>query len=622
MRQFLVDAFTDRVFAGNPAAVCLPDQWIPDRLMQQIAEENRLSETAFLVQENGTYQLRWFTPEGEIDLCGHATLAAAYVVMRFLEPSLETVSFDTKSGILAVRKNGERLEMDLPSYRLTRTAVTNEMTAALGVRPLEAYLGRDLLLVLEDEALVRTAVPDMEKVKALDGLMLHITAKGTDGFDCVSRSFGPKLGIAEDPVCGSGHCHIVPYWSMVLGKRQILARQLSERGGTLFCEDMGDRVKIAGNAVLYSTADILTDDAAGNQRADAENETQNADNEPYDPEGKDTKTPETHASRGPIVIFHPENRTEGNAPGTGSGEPELLKKKTGAENSSAPETDSGKTPVDHSSAARIAAFVDLLFDGEEDEDPYLEESRTKAPAHQDEEGQKPAGGDYPKENNSHRTDSVQNEGRAANRSTAEEPATGTGRAEKMPSVAASVLNERGETARADIGACDRRQEEANGTSNEETDDPSDAAPILYLEDIAQALDGTTMDWCQYLNRKTGKIVGLTTSADHATPEQKVLRADIASSDNYIPLPNQFEIHEKEIMENFANSLMNAQQKKALLDALHGRQPFGTFRNRLNCYGVQNQYFMFKMLAFCRIAKKWCDEKHIAYRVKSKRLHIG
>jgi PhzF family phenazine biosynthesis protein len=562
MRQFLVDAFTDRIFAGNPAAVCLPDRWIPDRLMQEIAEENRLSETAFLVRENGTYQLRWFTPEGEIDLCGHATLAAAYVVMRFLEPSLEMVSFDTKSGILTVRKNGGRLEMDLPSYKLTRTAVTNEMIAALGVRPLEAYLGRDLLLVLEDAELVRTAAPDPEKMKSLDGLMVHITAKGTDGFDCVSRSFGPKLGIAEDPVCGSGHCHIVPYWSMVLGKKEILARQLSKRGGTLFCEDMGGRVKIAGNAVLYAEADILSDEAAVEQETDVMRDVQGeehaTDTQIPDPDNKieelgsecqGAKIPEARASRGPIVIYHPENKNE--------------EAKPSAKNNGSEPADSIKTSVDHSSAAKIAAFVDLLCDDEEDEDPYLEESRAKAPAHRDEQD-----------------------------------------------------------VRADIETSGHRQEDASGVSDEKTDDSFDEAPALYLEDIAQALDGTTMDWSQYLNRRTGKIVGLATAADNDTPEQKTLRAEIASSGDYVPLPNQFEIHEKEIMENFANSLMNDQQKEALLDALHGRQPFGTFRNRLNCYGVQNQYFMFKMLAFCRIAKKWCDEKHVSYEVKSKGLHIG
>lgn len=579
MRQFLVDAFTDRVFAGNPAAVCLPDRWIPDRLMQQIAEENRLSETAFLVRDNGTYQLRWFTPDGEIDLCGHATLAAAYVVMRFLEPSLEMVSFDTKSGILTVRKNGGRLEMDLPSYKLTRIAVTNAMTAALGVRPLEAYLGRDLLLILEDAELVRTAAPDLEKVKALDGLMLHITAKGTDGFDCVSRSFGPKLGIAEDPVCGSGHCHIVPYWSMVLGKKEILARQLSKRGGTLFCEDMGGRVKIAGNAVLYAEADILTDEAAVEQETDVMREAKGVEHaadtlisglennqiEGVGSERQEARTPEAHPSRGPIVIYHPENKTEGAKPS--------------AKNNGSEPADSRKATVDHSSAAKIAAFVDLLFDDEEDEDPYLEESRAKAPAHRDEQVHEP---ERNEKNSSYDDENV----------------------------------------RADIEAGGHGQEEASSASEEKTDDSLDAAPVLYLEDIAQALDGTTMDWSQYLNRRTGKIVGLATAADNDTPEQKTLRAEIASSGDYVPLPNQFEIHEKEIMENFANSLMNDQQKEALLDALHGRQPFGTFRNRLNCYGVQNQYFMFKMLAFCRIAKKWCDEKHVAYEVKSKGLHIG
>lgn len=255
MLQYVVDAFADRVFEGNPAAVCILEQWLPETLMCQIAEENHLSETAFAVPEGDGYRLRWFTPGGEIDLCGHATLGTAYVLFHFYCPEREAISFETLSGRLNVRRRDDLLEMDFPAYELKQMEVTEEMTAALGVRPSEAWMGRDLLCVMDREADVRRLEPDLEKVQQLDGLLCHVTARGAD-FDCVSRTFAPKCGVPEDPVCGSGHCHIIPYWASKTGKDELTARQASPRGGTLYCRMAGDRVCLAGKAVLFAKSEI------------------------------------------------------------------------------------------------------------------------------------------------------------------------------------------------------------------------------------------------------------------------------------------------------------------------------------------------------------------------------
>ena len=208
MKCYVVDAFADHLFEGNPAAVCVLDTWLSDELMQLIAVENNLSETAFAVKNAGSYGLRWFTPGGEIDLCGHATLATAYVLMRFYEPNAGEISFQTKSGGLNVKRSGDRFEMDFPAYVLSSVPVTEAMTAALGVRPLEAWMGRDLVCVLADERQVCDAAPNPELLLGRDGLLTHITARGSQ-YDCVSRTFAPKLNVAEDPVCGSGHLSLI-----------------------------------------------------------------------------------------------------------------------------------------------------------------------------------------------------------------------------------------------------------------------------------------------------------------------------------------------------------------------------------------------------------------------------
>ncbi len=230
MKQYVVDAFADRVFEGNPAAVCLPEAWPSEERMMAITRENNLSETAFAVQEGEDWRLRWFTPGGEIDLCGHATLAAAYAISRFVDPDAEELRFQTLSGLLTVKREGELYSMDFPAYTLKPLEVTDAITEALGARPKEVWRARDLVCVFDDPQQVIQMKPDLDKVRALKGALMQVTAPGTGTeFDCVSRTFAPKMEVPEDPVCGSGHCHIVPYWAAKLGKTELTARQASPR---------------------------------------------------------------------------------------------------------------------------------------------------------------------------------------------------------------------------------------------------------------------------------------------------------------------------------------------------------------------------------------------------------
>lgn len=255
MKQYIVDAFTDKVFHGNQAAICIMDQWIPENLMLDITKENNFSETAFAVKEGKKYHLRWFTPGGEIDLCGHATLACAYVLFSFYIPDADKIIFSTLSGDLIVDRNGELLEMEFPAYKLEKVPITDAMIDAIGAIPSEVYMGRDLICVFDDEETVRKLQPDMAKLLNLDGLLLQVTAPGKDT-DSVSRSFAPKLNVVEDPVCGSGHCHIVPYWAKRLKKDNIVAYQASKRGGMLYCRMYGDKVFLAGKATLFSECEL------------------------------------------------------------------------------------------------------------------------------------------------------------------------------------------------------------------------------------------------------------------------------------------------------------------------------------------------------------------------------
>ncbi|MGX7111662.1 PhzF family phenazine biosynthesis protein [Gemella cuniculi] len=256
MRQYIVDAFADKIFSGNPAAVCVLDEDISEDLMMKITRENNLSETAFAVKiGEEKYDLRWFTPGGEIDLCGHATLGAAYVIMNYYEPKLTKVKFKTMSGELVVVKKDNLYEMNFPMYELKEVKVTNEMIEAIGIEPAYALLGRDLVCVFDNEEDIWKITPDLDKVKKLEGLLLHITAKSKE-YDCVSRTFAPKLNVPEDPVCGSGHCHIAPYWAKRNEKKEIIAYQASERGGVLYCKVKEDRIILGGKVVLYAESKL------------------------------------------------------------------------------------------------------------------------------------------------------------------------------------------------------------------------------------------------------------------------------------------------------------------------------------------------------------------------------
>lgn len=245
-----VDAFTSRIFAGNPAAVCPLERWLDDATLQSIAAENNLSETAFCVGGGGEYEIRWLTPKTEVDLCGHATLASGWVVMNAIEPSRAEVVFHSKSGPLTVTREGDLYALDFPSRPPAPTALSEELAAALGGRPQEMGEARDVMAVFETEEEVRALRPDPERLAALPGFAVIVTAPGREA-DFVSRFFAPRQGIAEDPVTGSAHCTLVPYWAKRLGKSRLRALQVSARGGELFCEDRGDRVRIAGRAVKY-----------------------------------------------------------------------------------------------------------------------------------------------------------------------------------------------------------------------------------------------------------------------------------------------------------------------------------------------------------------------------------
>ncbi len=258
MKQYIVDAFTDEIFKGNQAAVCVLDRWIPDELMQNIAKENNFSETAFTVKEGQGYRLRWFTPGGEIDFCGHATLGTAFVLLNYYDSKSDQIHFYTQSGELTVVKREDLYEMDCPAYDYEEIPVTDQMEDAFGARPCKALLSRDMMAVFDCEDTVRNLNPDQEKMKALKGLCVGVTAHGKE-YDCVSRVFGPKLNVAEDPVTGSTHCLIAPYWKNTLGKDDIKAYQASARTGVLICRCIGDRVKVSGKAVVYSVCEILSE---------------------------------------------------------------------------------------------------------------------------------------------------------------------------------------------------------------------------------------------------------------------------------------------------------------------------------------------------------------------------
>jgi predicted PhzF superfamily epimerase YddE/YHI9 len=258
---YQVDAFTTRLFGGNPAAVVLLDAWLPDSVLAAIAAENNLAETAFVIPRADASPLRWFTPTVEVDLCGHATLAAADVVFRYRFPKLDRLTFSTRSGELAVTRDGTLLKMDFPARPGKPIAVTDALAAALGARPREAYMARDLLAIFGSESEVRSLRPDFARVASLDAFAVIVSAPG-DTVDFVSRFFAPGAGIPEDPVTGSSHCTLVPYWAARLAKNTLTAKQLSPRGGDLLCELHGERVVIAGQVVEYLRGEIETEGPA------------------------------------------------------------------------------------------------------------------------------------------------------------------------------------------------------------------------------------------------------------------------------------------------------------------------------------------------------------------------
>jgi PhzF family phenazine biosynthesis protein len=245
-------AFTDRLFAGNPAGICLLEEWLPDSLLQKIAAENNLAETAFLIDRGNVYDIRWLSPLAEIDLCGHATIGSAHVLFQHLGRSGNSLTFQSRSsGELKVDRADGRLVLDFPSRPAAPCAAPPLLAKSLGAEPKEVFQGRDYMAVFEREEEVAGLTPDLGELSRLEGQGVFVTAPGKD-CDFVSRYFAPKVGVPEDPVTGSTHCVLVPYWSKRLGKKNLHARQLSPRGGELFCEDRGPRVGIGGTAITYA----------------------------------------------------------------------------------------------------------------------------------------------------------------------------------------------------------------------------------------------------------------------------------------------------------------------------------------------------------------------------------
>lgn len=256
---YQVDAFTETLFKGNPAAVVPIDEWMAPREMQQIAMENNLSETAFIVQESeNEFGIRWFTPETEVDLCGHATLAAAHVIMTELEHDFRMVTFSSNSGRLTVEKSEDTYWLDFPAQPPQSVPLPKLIPEAIGTIPIYAGMNVDLLLLLDSEQIVRQLKPNFDLISNLDVRGVIVTAEsGEPSVDFVSRFFAPAVGVPEDPVTGSAHTVLTPFWSKKLGKKQLNARQISKRGGSLGCIDAGERVKIGGAAITYMKGSIL-----------------------------------------------------------------------------------------------------------------------------------------------------------------------------------------------------------------------------------------------------------------------------------------------------------------------------------------------------------------------------
>jgi len=256
MKIYQVDAFTDQVFGGNPAAVCPLSSWLSDQVMQQIAMENNLSETAFFVKEGDAFHIRWFTPEMEIDLCGHATLASAHVIFNHIKFNEDKIAFKYGGGNLSVTKNSDLLSMDFPSIKSEPTVITEQIILSMGKKPKEVYRARDLMVVYDAECDVMGLQPNFNEMSEIDTLGIIATAPG-DKVDFVSRFFAPRAGINEDPVTGSAHCMLIPFWADRLMKNRLEAMQLSKRRGVLFCEFKDERVVISGTAITFMIGEIM-----------------------------------------------------------------------------------------------------------------------------------------------------------------------------------------------------------------------------------------------------------------------------------------------------------------------------------------------------------------------------
>lgn len=257
LKFYQLNAFTDKNFKGNPAGVCPLIKWLPENIMQKIALENNLSETAFFVKKKDHYEIRWFTPETEVDICGHATLASAYVIFNYLDQKAAGAVFHSRSGKLQVWKEKKRrISMLFPAMPGRAIQITKNMSAAIGLVPVRAFSSHlFLMLVLQKEEDMSRLKTDMKLISGLSAMGLIVTAPGKK-FDFVSRFFAPKVGIPEDPVTGSAHCMLVPYWSDRLKKKKLSAKQVSKREGILYCQDMGEIIKISGNCVLFSSGTI------------------------------------------------------------------------------------------------------------------------------------------------------------------------------------------------------------------------------------------------------------------------------------------------------------------------------------------------------------------------------
>lgn len=255
IRQYQIDAFASRPFTGNPAAVCPLEAWLDDALLQAIAEENNLSETAFFVPAGDGFELRWFTPATEIDLCGHATLASAHVLFELLGYGEAQVVFSTRSGQLTVCRDADRLAMDFPALPPRPCTTPPALLAGLGETPVETLAADDYIAVFDSAETVRALTPDFSCFRRLDRRGVIVTAPGDD-VDFVSRFFAPKLGVPEDPVTGSAHCELTPYWAARLGRETLAARQVSRRGGELTCRLQGERVILSGRAVTFMCGEI------------------------------------------------------------------------------------------------------------------------------------------------------------------------------------------------------------------------------------------------------------------------------------------------------------------------------------------------------------------------------